>query len=577
MKRILIFCFGLICTSLAVAGDWESVYPGPKAAPRVVDTPKVDPVVTTNPVPATTPATMPTTVTTTPTTKVDAKPTIRVVGIPSTKPATPVITTGDAYPAVTLPDAGQMPLPTAVQTQSQPQVPLTITPKSTYKYVDQPAFQPKPPVITSGDTVSVYPGTAVPITAPVPSGTTIVGVPPVMTTQMPTNTTGTTIPLFGVPSAKATTSVSTVSSIPVSTPVTSVIPTPSLPTYTTPQRITTTTAVDLSQPLPNILTAPLPTTPTTSVLPHATSLAGTCATGTCTTGTCATCDAGTVPCGTPLLQPLLGRSTFFGGDRAAANCGERPTLDRLKAWLCYQPGPSVWPGFTPTPYAAPIRAYFPASENRCATGGTNCAPGQGGNPYAAGNQLQPAVNSGCTGSACRAPLSKGFGLFAHPSSTYATTGPIGVACAPVAVPLPPSCVGSAAPLPCSPRSGCSTYDRLLGFFSLGGCSAQKAWTCPTTNCQNPGQNCVQNNPYATVNAAPPTATVPVIMGYTQPSSGYRFANPIAVPPAYTPPAQNAVPQQNYVPVQQGVTKAPTAPQVLPASAQLSANRPFSNP
>ncbi len=339
----------------------------------------------------------------------------------------------------------------------------------------------------------------------------------------------------------------TIPMVPNVTTAPTMVTTPSLPSYLSPRRHIS--SVDLTQPLPNILTAPLPTTPTVSYSANS---------------TCNTCSTGCVPCGTPLFQPVMGSRGMLGS-RGIANgvvgMGSLPSMDRLKHWIGYQPGPSGLPVFVPTPYHAPVRAYFPCTPNSCANQGpVNCYPAHDRNAVASSGSVTPAATGDCTSAACRAPIAKGFGLFARPSSTCATTGSIGVNCAPVAVPLPASCVGSATPTPCGPRACGSVLDRMLSFFTIGCGHNANAWACPSTTCNLPNQAGCN-----TVAVNPPTATVPVIMGYTQPVSGYRFANPVAGP-------------GQYAPTMQPVSKAPPTQSVEPAvNAVAAANRPFTNP
>ena len=333
----------------------------------------------------------------------------------------------------------------------------------------------------------------------------------------------------------------TIPLVPTLTTAPTMVTTPSLPTYLSPRHHVS--SVDLSHPLPNILTTPLPTTPTVSYSVNS---------------MCNTCSTGGVRCGTPLFQPLLGSRGTANG---VVGMGSLPSVERLKQWISYQPGPSVLPVFVPTPYQAPVRAYFPCTTNSCANQGpVNCYPAHDRNAVTSSGSVTAAMTGGCTSAACRAPIAKGFGLFARPSSTCATTGSIGVTCAPVAVPLPASCVGSAMPSTCGPRACGSVRDRMMSLFTIGGCHNANAWTCPSTTCNLPNQGGCTT---AAVN--PPTATVPVIMGYTQPNSGYRFANPVAGP-------------GQYAPTMQPVSKAPAAQSVAPAAnAMTAANRPFTNP
>jgi hypothetical protein len=262
--------------------------------------------------------------------------------------------------------------------------------------------------------------------------------------------------------------------------------------------------------LSSLLTSPLPTMPTLS--PYATTSPAGCVVP---TQSC-------VPCGAPLFstRTLAGRSC----------------MDRLKIWLNFQPAPGCTIPVTTTSYEAPLRNYFPCSNVKnpgypaqCATGncttgtcavpGARCATSTRSSEFWDRWGLAAVRGSSCTDPACKAPIQKGYGLWQTPSRMPATTGELGYSCAPMAIPLPASCVGNPAGTipPCQscatrPRCPQTSLDQLAGLFHpYGGGSAS---ACKDGSC---GTN---------VNAAPPTATVPVIMGYYQPSKqGFRFAHP----------------------------------------------------
>ncbi|MGL6074585.1 MAG: hypothetical protein ACRC8S_10535 [Fimbriiglobus sp.] len=287
------------------------------------------------------------------------------------------------------------------------------------------------------------------------------------------------------------------------------------------------------QPLSSLLAAPLPTIPLLS--PYASG------------APCAPACQPAVPCGAPL---------FSGKRQAGASC-----LDRIMTWLCYQPPAGCMPGPEANPYQAPLRAYFPCAPMKnpgypanCANG--TCRVGSGGVACAAKptsefwNRWGIAAIRGqnCTDPACKAPINKGYGAWQVPSKMPATTGELGFGCAPMAIPLPANCVGNPAGTipPCQscatkPRCAQTSLDQLAGLF-------------------HPYGQCKDGSCGTTVNTAPPTATVPVIMGYYQPSKqGYRFAHPTS--PTGTPAAHTA-------PIMPAAATAP-APTGLPPLAQVA--------
>jgi hypothetical protein len=229
---------------------------------------------------------------------------------------------------------------------------------------------------------------------------------------------------------------------------------------------------------------------------------------------------------------------------------DRPCLDRVMLWLTFQPAPSCAPPIEPVAYHAPLRAYFPCEAVKnpgypaaCATG--KCAKED--TSFSGQLLCRLGLGSGgqeCTDPSCRAPLPKGYGMFAKPSAMRATTGELGYTCAPMAVPLPAACVGGGEIPTClkpmNAKCGASITDRLLGVFdpSCKSCSA------------NSGQVAYQPVGFAAARAKSmepvpvPTSTVPVIMGYYHPNNkGYRFANPNGMnPPTAPTPYQGALQQ-----------------------------------
>ena len=119
----------------------------------------------------------------------------------------------------------------------------------------------------------------------------------------------------------------------------------------------------VSQPLPAVLAATLPTVPTVPP-PGSYQLAG-CADGAC---------------------------------RVPTRGGGRSCLRAVADWLAYRPGPPVIEMCVPTPYHAPLRAYFPCTPGCDAYGTCGLAAGCGA---AAGEQVQlpdqlgPRCGEGC--------------------------------------------------------------------------------------------------------------------------------------------------------------------------------------
>lgn len=262
---------------------------------------------------------------------------------------------------------------------------------------------------------------------------------------------------------------------------------------------------DALQPLGGLLAMPLPTSPTVA--------AGGCATGACAK-----------PCG-----PSCGAALFPTAARDGSG-KPRTCADRVLNWLTWNPGPGVLPVLTPTPYQAPLRAYFSCTPlKNPGYPATSCggSPGVGTVSDAAG---RVGSDGACPSASCGSPIPKGLGLFAKPSTGTPTTGAQSYGCAPVAIPLPAACVGAsqscgAARPACTSGCGLGAMDRLMNLFAPGcrgdAATATTIATYPTAQAVAP-----QANPVAQVAATAPATVVPVIMGYAPPAGpGYHFANP----------------------------------------------------
>jgi len=333
------------------------------------------------------------------------------------------------------------------------------------------------------------------------------------------------------------------------TPSTVLTPAVSSPTSSTPLAMPST----LSQPLSRILgSAASPATQQPS-MPVSYPMNGMIAptvpvsayqTAGCETGTCA------ANCDVPLFP------TAGGSGRP------RPALDRLIDWLSYRPGPSQLPILVPVPYSAPLRAYFPCRDpGSC--GGT-AGPSGSGSGYGGGlgSRFGSAgmgigscntVDGSCKDRVCNAPIPKGFGAFAKPSGYCPTAGSLGVGCAPIAVPLPASCVGTMGCVAGCRQSRGNAFARLFGCFSS-----------TTHGCSSGGCAGVAGDP----NWQPPTATVPMIMGYTFPTQGqYRFAHPTTHPSLLQNQHQQPLPFAPALP-------AGTVVPIDDRQQNRSANQPF---
>ena len=214
---------------------------------------------------------------------------------------------------------------------------------------------------------------------------------------------------------------------PAVTPAPAAVPAPAVP-QVLPQ--VQPGRADPLQPLAGLLAMPLPTAPTVA--------AGACSAGTCATGSCSPA------CGTPLFSTVA-------RDGAGKS---RPCLERTLNWLTWHPGPSILPVLTPTPYQAPLRAYF------------TCTPLKNPGYPAACSAAKPdggaAPASGCADGSCKARPASAFGVATRPALAAPVPSQLALV-----IPLPPA---SAGPSECGGRGA---VDRLLGLFA-GGCS-----TCPT--------------------------------------------------------------------------------------------------
>lgn len=139
----------------------------------------------------------------------------------------------------------------------------------------------------------------------------------------------------------------------------------------------------------------------------------------------------------PYLNLLAPRGS--GCDTARGTC-----LDKFKDWLCYRPTPGGFP-CAPTPYRAPLRAYFRCTEPGCGTGA--CATGGCANGHAApargdwSNTMSVPVNRLSAG--CETPT-------ARPRVRYV----------PLTARAEVPAVGCDAH-PCRPR----LLERVMGFFT----------------------------------------------------------------------------------------------------------------
>lgn len=190
------------------------------------------------------------------------------------------------------------------------------------------------------------------------------------------------------------------------------------------------------QPLASLLAMPLPTAPTVA--------AGACASGACPTASCGPA------CGAPLF-PTTARD---GTGKS------RPCLDRVVKWLTWHPGPSILPVLTPTPYHAPLRAYFTCTPLKNPGYPAACSA-------AAATGAAPA--GACASGTCQARPASGYGVATRPAADAPTPGSLALV-----IPLPAACAG---PTDCG--VGRSAIDRLLGQFA-GGCT-----TCTTGSCSTP--------------------------------------------------------------------------------------------
>lgn len=253
---------------------------------------------------------------------------------------------------------------------------------------------------------------------------------------------------------------------------------------------------------------------------------------------------GCAPCETPAVRPhfnLLAFPARLSAPTACGGCGVRGScLDRLKAWLSFQPTPSGVPVLEPIPYRVPLRAYFPCTPDGGAGAG-GCAAGGGCGP-----KVRPNV------------LAR-LGLFQGKGACEATipTRPLPPAPACDAdgrtrvVYVPLTADGCADGKACSP----TLWNRLTGKLTGGSCAAGGG--CATGNCPPP------------------------------PPSPVRFAAPCTLPYyGSTPPPvhqQQGVP--TVVPAQPVTTNGKAVPTQMPpasgsgtkTSAAPVATQPFTNP
>jgi hypothetical protein len=226
-----------------------------------------------------------------------------------------------------------------------------------------------------------------------------------------------------------------------------------------------------------------------------------------------TLPASGIPCGDPaagqVVKPYFNPLALRTGcDAVRGSC-----LDRLKDWFNYRPTPGSFP-CSPTPYRAPMRAYFPCKptcgSGGCGTGGGNC-----------GTVAMPVrkLEAGCdTPATCRPRV------MYQPLTARSEVPAVGCDARPVRPQL---------------------FDRLLGLFTPKCAAACAEATCPS-NDWTP--------------AAAPAATV------------WNTPNPSGVVPTPTP--GTLVPPMSTTPVY-GPT--PTGTKLNAKPIQLSPAQPFTNP
>ena len=155
------------------------------------------------------------------------------------------------------------------------------------------------------------------------------------------------------------------------------------------------------------------------------------------------CGFGEAACGTPLF-PGVGPKP-----------GDRTCLNRFLDFVCYRPGPAALPLFTPTPFHAPLRTYFPCKpEAGCAPACTSpVAP-----PTPAPKVGLRLVNT--PGTEGRKPVLQGAcgPRFGNGGLVVRSPG-----CSPIAGPV---CYG-AVPRPVPLFSGCQTCGSAGGFWATG--------------------------------------------------------------------------------------------------------------
>lgn len=225
---------------------------------------------------------------------------------------------------------------------------------------------------------------------------------------------------------------------------------------------------------------------------------------------------------------LLQRPNWLRGATADGG-GGGSCREQLKAWLHFQPTPSGVPIWCPTPYKAPLRAYFPARPTDCAWN-LGCAGGGGG----------------CGTDACAtdrgAPMRDRLAAFQRPQRNGAiptTPLPPGE-CAPgggrprvVYVPVSPRAEGPCADAGTAGFGGRPSRPSLLGRmkafvtgdgFGCGGCGGAGCVACSGAGVSFGGGYGCPPPPPSPVRYASPCASPPA------PQPGVNYANPTATPP-----------------------------------------------
>lgn len=76
----------------------------------------------------------------------------------------------------------------------------------------------------------------------------------------------------------------------------------------------------------------------------------------------------------PPLPAGVGGADGLCGSAGCTTKRDRSCLDRVKAWLCYQPSKSELPILRPTPYVPPLLGMYPCVSANC---GAGCGNGNG--------------------------------------------------------------------------------------------------------------------------------------------------------------------------------------------------------